>query len=297
MNNKITIFGARGKVGVEVLKYFADHHISADAITRDLSKIEPLAGITWLEGDLGNFESIPRLIAGTESLFLNTDFSPKMAEIKLNLIRQAQEASVKHIVYFSYGLMPEDVMRKAKSAVHEQHIQVEQALINSGIKYTIIRSAGFMQTWLYERAPAIRQEKKIFDSTGEGKIPFIDTRDLAEVIAKALYFEAGKHENKIYELTGNTAVNFYQVADAIGSAIGTTITFVAETREEAHDRIAKKGYPEWAIDLVLYFAECQREGLLATVTPTISELLGRPSRDVATFARDYAGYFKEAMIS
>jgi uncharacterized protein YbjT (DUF2867 family) len=291
MKNTITILGAKGKVGIEVLKYFAKNNISCNAITRDIKNIVQLPGITWLRGDLSDYQGIPELIAGTERLFLNTDFSPKMAEIKINLIKEAQKASVKHIVYLSYGLMPAEMLQQANSVVHGQHIQAEQALIASGIAYTIIRPSGFMQSWLYERAPLIREEKKIIDATGEGKIPYIDTRDIAEVITKALYLEPEKHRGKIYELTGDEAVNFYQVAAAISLAIGSMVTFVDETPEEARLRIIKKGYPEWAIDLVLYFAECQRKGMVEETTPILSELLGRPAGDIVTFARDYAEYF------
>jgi NAD(P)H dehydrogenase (quinone) len=293
MKNEMTIFGASGKVGIEVLRYFANTGVSCDAITRNPENIIPLPGINWLAGDLQDYQNVSPLVNGTQSLFLNTDFSADMAAIQSNLIREAVRARVKHIVYLSYGLMPDEMIQHSKSPVHQQHLQVEQALIGSGIAYTIIRPSGFMQSWLFELAPGIREEKKFFDATGEGKIPYIDTRDLAEVIAKALYVEPEKHWGKIYELTGSVAISFYDVANAISQAIGDTVTFIAESPEEARYRIIQKGYPEWAINLILYFSECQRKGLLEETTPVLSALLGRPSRAVSTFARDYATSFRK----
>lgn len=293
MKNKITVFGAKGKVGIEVLRYFAKNGISCYAVTRNIKDTPPIPGVNWVFGDLQDYSSVPQLVSETQSLFLNTDFAANMAEFQCNLINEAAKAGVKHIVYLSYGLMPDELVENSRSAVHEHHKQVEQFLLDSGIAYTIIRPSGFMQSWLFELAPVIRQQKKIFDATGEGKIPYIDTRDLAEVVARALSFESEKHKGKTYELTGSEPVNFYQLADAISQAIDDTVTFVAESQEEAHYRIAQKGYPKWAIDLILYFAECQRKGLLENTTLTLPKLLGRPPRNIFAFAKDYADYFKE----
>ena len=145
---------------------------------------------------------------------------------------------------------------------------------------------------MLERAPLIRGERKIIDATGEGRLPYIDTRDIAEVIARALCLEPEKHRNKIYELTGGEAINFYQVAAAISRAIGSTVTFVNETPEEARESMAQKGYPGWAIELLLYFADCQKKGMAETITPMIPAILGRPAGDVTTFVRDYIEDFK-----
>ena len=62
MKNTITIFGAKGKVGIETLKYFAKKNISCNAITRDIGNIVSLPGVTWLYGDLSDYQSLPELI-------------------------------------------------------------------------------------------------------------------------------------------------------------------------------------------------------------------------------------------
>lgn len=291
MHDIITVIGAKGKVGLELLNFFSDKGIYCRALTRDLKNIVPLPYVTWIGGDLSDTPAIRNLVAGSTSLFLNIDFSPKMAEIKKNVIAAAKTAGVKHIAYLSYGLMPEEMMEKSNSPVHRQHIEAEQALIGSGLYWTIIRPSGFMQSWLSELSPAIRAEKKFHGSPGDGKLPYIDTRDIAEIIAEALAIQPKEHYNKIYELTGNEPISFYQLAEAISLAIGDTVTYITDAPEDTQQRLRTKGYPEWAVQLLLYFAKSQREGLLAYTTPTLPGLLGRPARDVYTFARDYAAHF------
>jgi len=268
MTDIITVIGAKGKVGIEVLKQLSQQGIHCRAITRDLKNTIPLPYVSWIGGDLTDTPGIINLLAGSTRLFLNTDFSPAMAEIQENVIRAAKETGIKHITYLSYGLLPDEVMQKADSMVHKQHIQVEQALIHAGLHWTILRPSAFMQNWLLELSPDIRNERKIYEAPGDGKLSYIDTRDLAEVIVETLSTHPEKHSHKIYELTGSEPVSFYQISDAISHAIDDKVTYIAETPEESKKRFQKKGYPEWAVNLVLFFAQSQREGKLAYTTST-----------------------------
>ena len=291
MTGIITVIGARGKVGIELLKQLSEQGIPCRAVTRDVKNSIHLPHVTWIGGDLADVSGLPHLLAGSTRLFLNTDFSPRMAEMKAAVIAAAKKSGVRHIAYLSYGLMPEEIIEKSNSMVHQQHIQAEQALIHSGLDWTIIRPSAFMQSWLTELAPTIIRERKIHEAPGEGRMPYIDTRDIAEVLSKVLTFPE-KHRGKIYELTGGEPVSFYQVAEAIGQAIGEAVTYLPETPEDTRNRLQEKGYPEWAIQLLLYFAQCQREGRVAYTTNTLPEILGRPGRTIYSFARDYAGGFK-----
>jgi NAD(P)H dehydrogenase (quinone) len=286
-----TIFGARGKVGIELLKILSNRGIQSRAITRNLNTIPALPNVTWMGGDLNDYASVYNLIAGSDTVFLNTDFAPNMVEMQEQVILAAKQAGVKHIIRLSYGLLPADVLQHANSPVHAQHIQIDETLMNSGLPWTILRPSGFMQNWLHELAPIIKTERKIYEAQGDGKLPYIDTRDIAEIIA-TIFMQPEKHYNKIYELTGNNPINFYQVAEAISLAVGEKVTYIAETREATIQRLSKKRYPEWAIELLLFFAQNQQQGKLEHTTDTVKEILGKPARDIYSFSRDHADWFK-----
>ena len=97
----ITVFGAKGKVGIELLRYLSRKGIYCRAITRDLKNTIPLPYVTWMGGDLMDEPGIYNLVAGSTGLFLNTDFSLNMAEMKENVIASAKSAGVKHIAYLT----------------------------------------------------------------------------------------------------------------------------------------------------------------------------------------------------
>ncbi|MBO9198640.1 MULTISPECIES: NmrA family NAD(P)-binding protein [Niastella] len=286
-----TIFGAKGKVGIELLKILSAKSIYCRAITRDLNNIPKLPNVTWMGGDLNDLDSVYNLVAGSDTIFLNTDFAPNMVQMQGQVIEAAKHAGVKHVIRLSYGLLPEEILKKSNSPVHMQHILIDQALIDSGLSWTILRPSGFMQNWLYDQALTIKNERKIYEAQGDGRLPYIDTRDIAEIIA-ALFAQGEKHYNKIHELTGSEAINFYEVATAISQAIGEKVTYIAETREATIQRFSKKGYPEWAIELLLFFAQSQQQGKLTATTDTVKEILEKPARDIYTFTRDHAEWFK-----
>jgi NAD(P)H dehydrogenase (quinone) len=292
--NVITVFGARGKVGIELLKSLSQKGIYCRAITRNLNNVPSVPYVNWLVGDLTDKSSVYNLIAGSNAIFLNTDFSPDMAQLQSNVIEIAKSARIPKIVLISYGVLPDDVLVGANSPVHNQHIEVEKVLAASGLDWTIIRPSAFMQNWLQDLAPTIISENKFYEGTGEGKLAYIDTRDLAEICAEFLLSSSIEHIHKTYEITGSEAVSFYQVAEAISKATGSSITFQNESEGETRERLSKKGYPEWAVNLVLYFAKSQFENKIAAISPVFEKLTGRSSRSIYDFASDYATFFKTA---
>jgi uncharacterized protein YbjT (DUF2867 family) len=156
--------------------------------------------------------------------------------------------------------------------------------------WTILRPHVFMQNFL-DIAPTIARDQKIRAASGEGKIPFIDARDIAAVAALTL--TSAGHEGKKYVLTGPEALSYREVAKILGDAIGRRVDYVAESPEEARERLVRAGAPSWSIESMLALAAYQRAGgPTATVSPAVKELLGRPARSFSRFVRDYASAFR-----
>ena len=158
------------------------------------------------------------------------------------------------------------------------------------MNYTILQPSAFMQNWLGDFSDTIKKERKIYDAVGDTKMPFIDARDIAEVAVRILT-NPDKHINKTYLLTGSEAVSYHEVAEAVTQAIHEPVNYVSQSPEEARARLEAKGLPEWAVKLFLVMAKNQQaDG--ATVSASVQEILGKPSRNVYYFAKDYATWFK-----
>lgn len=282
----ITVFGATGKVGREMLSFFSQSGIYCRAVTRDLKKVKAHSFVTWIEGNLADRNSLYNTIAGSTRIFLATSFSEKMAELQGNAIDIAKEAGVEHIVKLS----TKGVSEKSDFLIPKLHYQIEQKLKGSGINYTILQPSAFMQNWLGDFSDTVKKEKKIYEAVGETKMPFVDARDIAEVAVKILTHPS-QHVNKTYLLTGGEAVSYHEVAEAISQAIHEPVTYVAQSPEQTRARLEAKGLPEWAVKLFLVMAKLQLEED-STASKSVEEILSKPARNVYYFAKDYAQWFK-----
>src|SRR5262249_39524926 len=147
----------------------------------------------------------------------------------------------------------------------------------------------FMQN-LLDQAPAIVREGRIFAAAGDGKIPFVDTRDIAAVAAVTLTHSG--HDGKKYVVTGPEALSYFDVARILSDTIGRPITYVPLSLEEGRERMATAGEPPWAIDGAIALAGYQRAGgPTAVVHDTVRHVLGRPPRSFVEFAKDHAKEF------
>jgi uncharacterized protein YbjT (DUF2867 family) len=284
----ITITGSTGTIGSELLGLLSAAGASTRAVHRNASKARSLPHVTWVQADLNEASQVEAALAGTSRLFLLTGNEPDFARIQIGVVRAAERRGVEHIVKLS-ALGASD---HSKSTIGREHWQVEQALLSSRLHWTILRPHAFMQNWLGDVAESVRAESVISAPIGDGRVPFIDTRDIAAVAAEVLLHPEG-HVGKKYVLTGGEAVGYDDVAAALTEATGRTITYRPISMDEARSRLMARRVPASAIDAMLAIAAYQRDGgPTAVVSPTVERLLGRAPRTVRDFARDYAASFR-----
>jgi uncharacterized protein YbjT (DUF2867 family) len=164
-------------------------------------------------------------------------------------------------------------------------------LLSTKLPWTILRPHAFMQNWLGDLAESVRAEGVIYAPIGDGRVPFIDTRDIAAVAALVLR-HPDAHAGKKYFLTGGAAVGYADLAAALSETTGRSVTYRPISMEQARSRLAARGVAAPAIDALLAIAAYQKEGgPTATVSPNVQRLLGRPPRTIRDFTRDYAARF------
>lgn len=166
--------------------------------------------------------------------------------------------------------------------------------LGSRMTWTILRPHSFMQNWLGDFAAAVRRQGVIEAPIGDGRVPYIDTRDIAAVAAEALLHPEA-HAGQRYFLTGGEAVGFVDVAAAISRVTGQPVTYRPISTEEARARMEARGTPPAMIDAYLAISAYQKAGgPTAKVSDKVERILGRPPRSVEDFVRDYASSFAKA---
>ena len=106
-----------------------------------------------------------------------TPTHPKIVEFTSNLISGAK--GVKHIVKLSHiraDPQPEITITRL-------HRDAEKVIEESGIPYTFLRPNIFMQNFINLYGQMIRDADSFSLAAGDGKVSFVDIRDIASVAA------------------------------------------------------------------------------------------------------------------
>ena len=283
----ILVTGSTGLIGSEVLRRLSQAGLSARALTRDMKKARQMPGVTWIGGDLGKPETLPEAFEGASTLFLLTHYLEDMVELQHNAVVAARAAGVHHVVKVSAFAASDH----SRAPIGRWHHQVEKELEESGLAWTLLRPHHFMQN-LLAQAEYVIKDGVIFSASGDGKIPYVDGRDVAAVAAVTLSAPE-RHHGRKYVLTGSEALSYRRAAEIIGAAIGKPVRFVDESPDEARARRVREGIPTAVIESILAIAAYQRAGgKTVTITSTIADLTGRPPRTVAEFVREHASSFR-----
>ena len=150
-------------------------------MSRASSEAKPLPGIRWTQADLSEPDSLNGLFSGV-SIGVSADRKSSRHGAPANHgDRGSRKAHVQSVVKLS-ALGASD---HTKLPIGRAHYEAEAVLMASGMRWTMLRPHVFMQN-LLSQAPAIAREGRIVAASGDGRIPFIDTRDIAAVAAAAL---------------------------------------------------------------------------------------------------------------
>jgi uncharacterized protein YbjT (DUF2867 family) len=284
----ITATGSTGTIGTELVRLLSEAGAPTRAVFRDASRVRPLRSVVWAQADLRDGGLLEPALAGTSRLFLLSDNARGFGKMQTAILRAVQNLGVTHVVKLS-ALGASD---HSKSSIGREHWEVEQALQHTSMSWTLLRPHAFMQNWLGEVAESVRSADVIDSPIGDGRVPFIDTRDIAGVAAEALLHPEA-HAGRKYVLTGGEAIGYADLAAALTEATGRPVKYRPITMDEARSRLEARGTPPDQIDAMLAILAYQRAGgPTSVVSDEVSRILGRPPRTIRDFARDHADRFR-----
>jgi uncharacterized protein YbjT (DUF2867 family) len=127
-----------------------------------------------------------------------------------------------------------------------------------------------------------------YTSQGEGRIPFIDVRDIAAVAAEVLRNPAA-HAGQAHVLTGPQALTNQEALDILGGVLGRAIQRVDIPEAAAVKSMREMGMPELVVEVMSSLNQVIAAGYVAEVTDTVQRITGKPPRTFAAFAREHVG--------
>jgi uncharacterized protein YbjT (DUF2867 family) len=286
----IFVVGGTGTVGRLVLEAVAAADFETRALVRNIEKARALrlATVEFVEGDLADPASLAPALEGIEKVVLISSFSPDLVRLQTNLVEAAARSELRpRIVKLSgLGAGPD-----APTTMGRWHGAVERAIQDTGLPWTMLRPAYFMQNILM-LAGGIRKSGAFALPAAGAAVAQIDARDIADVMVRVV-IEAG-HEGKAYDLTGPDAITWLEVAEILSAVADGPIRYDSITPEEFKRRLEGAGMPGWLADALNELFAQFRAGAGMHTTDHVRRITNQAPRSFAVFARDHAHAFRAA---
>ncbi|MEU1297667.1 NmrA family NAD(P)-binding protein [Streptomyces sp. NPDC005840] len=205
------------------------------------------------------------------------EFDP--AATMLPFLRRARTAGVHRAVLLSSSAVPAG--GPAVGAVH-------QALPGLFEEWAVLRPSWFMQnfTGTHAHAHSIRDEGVIRTATGNGRVGFVDTEDIAAVAVRALTDAQAPNTDLL--LTGPEALSHDDIASVLTEVTGRPVVHRRLTYEQMRDRLATQVPQEFAA-MLAGMDRAIAEGAEDRVTDTVQRLTRRPPRAFRTLVESMRG--------
>ncbi|MCX2947264.1 NmrA family NAD(P)-binding protein [Lentzea sp. NEAU-D7] len=267
----VLVTGATGNAGAQVVKELLALGQRVRAVTRNAAAARLPAGVEVVEGDLTRPETIP--FDGVTGVHLLSNAGADYAALLTGpeLVQRAEKAGVRRITVLWSGYRS----------------PLEEAVTASSLEWTVLRPMDFMSNSLVW-AESVRREGVVREPFAYARSALVHEGDIGAVAAAVLV--RGGHGGRTYTLTGPEALSVPEQVAAIGAAIGREVTYVEQSEEEARDEMLRAGRPREVVDVLLgWKRDMPAEGY--TVVRDVEDVLGRPARSFASWAREHAGAF------
>jgi uncharacterized protein YbjT (DUF2867 family) len=298
----ILVTGATSMVGSEVVKQLlrsTTKDVNIKAAGRSVENVKRVVNSDRtkpIQIDYYKQETLREAVKDVDRVFIVTPFQSDMVELTSNLLREIKNVgNIKKIVKLSV-LRGDDAAADSDIIADRLHRQAEKMIEDSGISYTFLCPTFFMQSFATFFPQNIKEQGAFYLPAGDGKVSFVDARDIAAVAVQALTNDNnnnGRHNGKAYNITGPEAISFGQAARILSEQVGKKISYVSISEDDARKGMRDIGWDEWRINFLIELYNIIRLGYLSDVfSSTVEEVTRKRATSFSQFAKDYAEAFR-----
>jgi uncharacterized protein YbjT (DUF2867 family) len=221
----ILVVGGTGTLGTQLVRLLVDQGQDVRVLTRDPTRAADLPGtVQTMTGDLRDPAAIAAAVRECATVVSALHGfagpgkpSPEAIDRDANrsLIQAAAVTGVEHLVLVSVlGAAPDHPM-----SLHRAKHTAEQALQTSGLPWTIIRPAAYLETWIaIIGAKLAGNGQALVFGPGRNPINFVSAHDVAAVAALAVHDRS--LQGQVLEVAGPENLTFTQLAERLITASG-----------------------------------------------------------------------------
>ncbi|MFL6122391.1 SDR family oxidoreductase [Actinophytocola sp.] len=267
----IVVTGATGQLGRLVVEGLRKQGVKFAAGARNTAAD---LGVEVRELDYNRPETLAPALQGASKVLLisGSEVGRRVAQHSA-VVEAAKQAGVQHLVYTSapYADTTELVLAP-------EHKATEEAIRASGLPYTFLRNGWYHENYV-DKIKAAAETGEIVGAAGDGRLASAARRDFADA-AVAVLTQPG-HENQVYELTGDTAWTFAELADEIAKVADRPVTYRNLSVEQFQQYLVEQGTPPEAAGFVAAIDANIAAGTLGHTPGTLRKLIGRPTTPVS----------------
>jgi NAD(P)H dehydrogenase (quinone) len=167
---------------------------------------------------------------------------------------------------------------------------IEAHLAELPVASTVLRPSAFAD--ILRRAGDQIAAGSWAGAAGNGRVNFIDTRDVAAVARVALMEEFGPDSQRAYHLTGPRTWTMQQVAEELSTLLGHPVVYGHRSPGEQRAALLAGGLAPLIADLLVGLDQMIRESALAETTSTVEDLTGSKPRSLRDWLSENIGVFR-----
>ena len=268
----ILVTGAAGKTGRSVISALAKKKQLVRALVHreeQVHRVESLGAADVLVGDMRSKDTLDRAVEGSESVYhICPNVNPDELQLGKSMVASAVSARVGHFVFHSV-LHPQ-----VESMPHHwMKMRVEEVLLGSGLNFTILQPAPYMQNLQGQMRDILERGVYSVPYSANAPMSLVDLEDVAEAAANVLTNPA--HVGATYELAGPEILTPNQMAEILGRHLKRVVRAAPISLEMWRQRAQPAGPGGYQLEtLEKMFAYYNRNGLWGN-SLTLKTLLGR----------------------
>jgi NAD(P)H dehydrogenase (quinone) len=276
---RIAVTGAAGHLGRHIIDSLLARDVAAGdivAIVRTAPKAADLAdrGITVAQAAYEDTAALTSALQDVDRLVLvsGSEVGRRLAQ-HASILDAAQAAGVGFIAYTS--LLNAEA---SELSLAPEHRDTEALLAASGIDHVLLRNGWYWENYA-SNLDAARATGHLFGAAGAARVNGAAHRDYAE--AAAVVVTADGHAGKVYELGGQPSITYPELAQAIGTVIGSEVSYVDQSVEEYQQTLEGAGLPAEVAQMLAGWETAIADGALQTSSTDLEDLIGRPATPAA----------------
>lgn len=249
---KVLVTSSTGLTGKAVVKALASKSINVRAMVHSEQRSDEMLRLGASEifvGDIASYEKLLQAMHGMDAIYYIAPTAREdEAEIGKMAIEAAQEAGVRRFVYQS-------VLHAIQPSLphHRQKLEVERALIDSGLCYSIVQPAPFMQNILNAKEALLHNHlfvQKFFTGPGAtNRLNLIDAADFGHCVAEII--SDSRFDYATLELCGPQNLSVSEMLSAMQQVSGSEIGLKFITDEELTAAMSARNASVYSIDTLL----------------------------------------------